>query len=221
MKFKAVIFDLDGTLLDTLEDIASAMNRVLERQGSPIHDVASYRHFVGEGVRTLITRVLPEEKRYNEHVDRCIEEFRKEYALTWNVKTKAYDGVPEMLDELTSLRLMLAVLSNKPNDFTKKCVDELLPQWNFDVVLGYHDGILPKPDPEGALLVAETLGVQPAQVLYLGDTSVDMQTATAAGMLPVGALWGFRSLNELQSSGAKAVIKRPQDILTILKGKEF
>jgi len=216
MNFKAVIFDLDGTLLDTLEDIADAANHVLSHRGFPTYDTDAYRHFVGDGINILFTRVLPEEKQNEEAVSECVQAFREAYGHHWNIKTKPYDGVPEMLDGLTARGLKMAVLSNKPDDFAKKCVAELLSKWRFEVVSGFRNGIPPKPDPGGALQIAEILDIEPEQILYLGDTDVDMKTAIAAGMFPVGALWGFRSVEELRNSGAEKVIALPQDLLHLI-----
>jgi phosphoglycolate phosphatase len=214
--FDAVIFDLDGTLLDTLDDIADASNAVLRRHGYPPHPAASYRFFVGEGARNLVVRALPEDARDDDTVDRLYEEFRSEYAKNWSEKTRPYDGVPELLDGLVARGLKMAVLSNKPDDFTRKCVSKLLGDWRFDAVLGHHDGVPAKPDPTGALNLARDLGVSPGRVLYLGDSAIDVETAIGAGMFPVGALWGFRPRDELEASGARAVIERPQDLLSLL-----
>jgi len=216
MNFKAVIFDLDGTLLDSLEDIADTANSVLLNKGFPTHSVDAYRYFVGNGNNILMSRVIPEEKRDNKTIDECVKSFREEYNHNWNVKTKPYEGIPEMLDGMTARGLKMAVLSNKPDDFTKKCVSELFRKWHFEVVLGYHSQIPPKPDPSGAFQIAKKMGVHPKDILYLGDTNIDMKTAFAAGMFSVGALWGFRSLEELKNGGAKEVIEQPQDILGLL-----
>lgn len=216
MNFKAVIFDLDGTLLDSLEDIADAANRVLLNKGFPSHNVDAYRYFVGDGIHILMSRVLPEERRDDDTIEECIKSFREEYSHNWYVKTRPYEGIPEMLDELTARGLKLAVLSNKPDDFAKKCVYEFFREWHFEVVWGYQSQIPPKPDPGGALQIAEQMDVQPESILYLGDTDIDMKTAVAAGMFSIGALWGFRSLEELKNGGAKEVIARPEDILDFL-----
>ncbi|MCK5230430.1 MAG: HAD family hydrolase [Desulfobulbaceae bacterium] len=216
MNFKAAIFDLDGTLLDTLEDIADAVNTVLQRKKFPAHDVAAYRYFVGDGVNILMTRVLPEEKRDDNTVAECVELFREEYSQNYNIKTRLYEGIPEMLDELTARGLKLAVLSNKPDNFVKQCVAEFLRKWHFEVVLGHHNGIPHKPDPTGAIKLAAYMETLPEQILYLGDTDIDMKTAVSARMFPVGALWGFRHLEELKTGGAKKVIERPMDILGLL-----
>lgn len=215
-KYRAVIFDLDGTLLNTLEDIGDSMNRVLEARGLPQYDIDEYRYLVGSGIRMLVYRVLPEEERSDELVQECVNEFREIYDKNWNVKTRPYEGVPEMLDEIMKTRLKVSILSNKPDDFTKKCVDEFLPAWKFKNVVGLNAGIPPKPDPTGALEIAERLRIKPVNFLYIGDTSIDMQTAGSAGMFPAGVLWGFRSADELLEHGAKALVRHPMEILNLL-----
>jgi phosphoglycolate phosphatase len=216
MKIRAVIFDLDGTLLDTLEDLADSVNAVLAERGFPVHPTGAYRHFVGDGAAVLIGRVLPVEHRDAAIQKICLRRFREEYAVRWKNKTLPYDGVLLMLTGMQELGMKLAVLSNKPHDATEECVRELLPGIRFDVVMGQVDGRPKKPDPAGALAIAEQLGVLPQEVLYLGDTSTDMETAVRAGMYPVGVLWGFRTADELRKHGAKTLIARPQDIMTLL-----
>lgn len=216
MHFKAVLFDLDGTLLDTLEDLGNAANRVLTRNGFPAHNVDTYRYLVGEGAVMLMHRALPEDKRNEDTIRVCVQAFREEYGQNWNVKTKPYDGVAEMLDALRAYGLKMAVLSNKPDDFTKRCVTEFLPHWTFDMVLGQSDLIPLKPDPSGAREIAKCLNIPPSNFIYLGDTAIDMKTAATAGMFPVGALWGFRTGRELQENGAKILIKRPRELLHLL-----
>jgi len=216
MRYKAVLLDLDGTLLDSLEDLADAANRVLLARGFPTHTVDSYRYFVGDGPTMLITRTLPENQRDGETIGTCVDAYLEQYRRNWKVKTKPYEGVAEMLDELTERRLKLAVLSNKRHEFTERCVSDLLPNWTFDVVLGERDGVPRKPDPTGALEVAAHVNVPPADFIYLGDSAVDMKCAISADMFPVGALWGYRSAAELQESGAQALIKHPLEILDLL-----
>jgi phosphoglycolate phosphatase len=216
MQFKAILFDLDGTLLDSLEDLGNAVNRLLAERGFPTHDLDRYRYFVGDGAMMLITRALPKQKRKNDVIQACVDEFQKDYSQNWNVKTRLYDGIAEMLDELTALKLKLAVLSNKPHKFTKQCVDAFLSNWGFKIVLGQRDEVPRKPSPEGALEIAEHLNTKPENILYLGDSGVDMQTAVAAGMFPAGVLWGFRSGKELKDAGAKALLERPLEILSLL-----
>jgi phosphoglycolate phosphatase len=210
------LFDLDGTLLNTLDDLADSANRMLARMGFPTHPVEAYRYFVGDGVQTLIARIVPEAHQDPATLAACFKEYRREYGRHWKDKTRPYDGIPELLAALKARGLKLAVLSNKPHDSTAQCVTELLPVGAFDVIQGQREGIPHKPDPGGALAVARTLGIPCAEFLYLGDTATDMQTAVAAGMFPVGALWGFRSEDELKQSGARALAARPMDVLALL-----
>lgn len=217
MRFHAVIFDLDGTLLDSLEDIANSANSVLEKHNFPTHDIDEYRNFIGDGVDLLITRALPAEERNDDTIIECVKAYRKAYSRNWNVNSRPYDGVTEMLDELAARQIKLAVLSNKPDDFTKKCVTEFLQNCSFDAILGHHKGIFHKPDPTGAIQITGKLGIPPEQILFVGDSAVDMKTAIAAGMFPVGVLWGFNSYRELQDSGAKVLIKHPRELAQHLK----
>lgn len=216
MKTEAVIFDLDGTLLDTLDDIANSANNVLARRGYPIHPVGDYRFYIGDGVRKLMERILPQDQRSPELIERCFTEMREEYGHNWNVCSKPYDGIPELLDNLVKLGLKLAVLSNKPDDLTNKCVEELLPDVEFNAVVGQRTGIPHKPDPAGALQVARRLAVRPEKTALLGDSGIDMLTAQAAGMYPVGVLWGFRAKDELLENGARALLERPVELLELL-----
>jgi phosphoglycolate phosphatase len=216
MRFAAVLFDLDGTLLDTLEDIADAANAVLASLGLPTHPLAAYKLFVGEGVRRLLEKALPKTKRDAAIVAIGAERFNDEYARRWNAKTRPYDGIAELLASLRDRQLPLAVLSNKPQSFTEQCVDHYFPAGTFTCVLGQREGIPPKPDPAGALETASRLSLPPDKIAYLGDSSIDMQTAVRAGMHPIGAAWGFRSREELLASGAAAVIERPDHLLAVL-----
>ncbi len=216
MKFKAVLFDLDGTLIDTIDDIGDAVNRVLLNKGFTGHTISTYRQFVGEGSKNLITRALPEEHRNKNIISACLKEFVEDYSRNIAVKTRPYDGIPEMLDVLKVHGLKFAVLSNKPDSLTKKCVSTILSKWDFEVVLGQRDSVPIKPDPHSALEVAEKLTIPPANFLYLGDTAVDMKTAVSAGMFPVGVLWGFRTLKELKENGARAIIDEPLKVIDIL-----
>ncbi|GJQ59110.1 MAG: HAD family hydrolase [Candidatus Scalindua sp. AMX11] len=214
--YNAVIFDLDGTLLNTLEDLANSMNRVLGQNGFPTHQTDAYRYFVGDGALELVNRALPIEKRIDSIATQCLEDFRTDYRENWKIKTAPYEGVPEMLDALKMRKVKMAILSNKPHEHTKRCVTELLPQWDFSIVLGQRNGIPRKPDPIGAFEVAEHMNIPPSEFIYLGDTDIDMKTSVTAGMFPVGALWGFRTAEELQESGAQALISHPLEILPLL-----
>ena len=217
MRFKAVCFDLDGTLLDTLDDLAYCTNKILSERGYPIHHVDAFRYFIGEGAKMLVTRALPEEARKETLIEECRKDFETTYRECWNRQTVPYQGIAEMLNALTKLRLKLAVLSNKPHEFTVLNVGHFLQKWNFDVILGQRDGVPKKPDPAGMLEICHELKVSSKEFLYLGDTATDMKTAVAAGCYPVGVLWGFRSEKELKDSGAQAIIKNPLDVLDLIK----
>jgi len=217
IEFQAVIFDLDGTLLDTLADLADSANAALGRLGFSPHPIDSYRYFVGEGRDVLAERALPPASRSQENVASVATGITEEYRRRWADKTTPYPQIPSMLDKLQELELQMAVLSNKPQDFVELAVDRFLGRWSFDAVLGHNTEIPLKPDPAGALHIARLLAIEPARFVYVGDTNVDMFTANSAGMFAVGAMWGFRSADELQRSGAKVIIDKPTDLLDIVR----
>lgn len=216
MKFKAIVFDLDGTLLDTIDDLADSMNAVLMASKFPTHGTDSYRYFVGDGVRNLVKRALPENCRDDETIERHLGVMQKEYAKRWADKTKPYPGISELLDALETRDVKMTVLSNKVDEFTKLVIAKLLPDWKFELVFGERKSVPKKPDPAGALEIARQLGIPTTEFLYLGDTNVDMITANSAGMYAVGALWGFRKADELVEGGARVLIPKPQTLLDLL-----
>ena len=213
---RAVIFDLDGTLLDTLEDIGRAANRVLSSNGFPDHPLESYKYFVGDGAAVLFQRALPDGFGRGDTLERCLRQFRDDYGRAWNVATKLYPGVPDLLNGLAGRGIRMSVFSNKPHAITEACVDGFLGAWTFDVVLGHRDGAPKKPDPSGALAIAARTGVRPDEFLYLGDTGTDMETAHRAGMRPIGALWGFRTREELEAHGAERLLEHPAELIDLL-----
>ena len=215
MEFDGVIFDLDGTLVDTLEDIGDAMDRVLAREGAPGHTYAEYRYLIGHGIRNLVTEALPAELRSDERVARCYERMIDDYGANSLVKTRPYEGVPELVRGLRAGGVPLAIHSNKSDALTHDIVAALLDPEDFVAVHGARPDAPLKPDPAVALAIAARFGLPPARVVYLGDSLVDMRTATAAGMLPVGASWGFRTCEELVESGAAVVIDAPLDLLEL------
>ena len=217
MKFKAVIFDADGTLINSLEDSADAINATLEHFGFPTHDTEKYKHFLGDGMENAVRRTLPEEKRHDEALVRqCLASARHEYGRRWNLKTHPYEGVPDLLDSLVRLGVSMSILSNKPDEFMMRIVSEFLPRWHFEQVVGERPLIPRKPDPTSALRIASACGTLPSEFLYLGDTGTDMKTANAAGMFAAGALWGFRDAAELLMSGARVLIKNPAELTALL-----
>ena len=214
MQYKAVIFDLDGTLIDSLEDLADSVNLMLESYGFPTHEVEKYRYFVGNGSRKLIERTLPREQAASaEFVEEALAKYKAIYKEHLLRKTHPYQGVQELLAELKKRRIPLAVCTNKHNDAALTIVKILFAPGTFEEVLGDRPGFLKKPNPATPLEIASHLGVKPDEVAYLGDTSVDMETAVHAGFLPVGVLWGFRPEEELVKSGAKVLLKAPLELL--------
>jgi phosphoglycolate phosphatase len=216
-KYTAVIFDMDGTLLDTLEDLGDCMNRVLERAGYPTHSIEAYKYFVGDGMANLIKRVLPENQRERSIMERLQAEMVAEYGTHWADKTDLYPGIRDLLDELARRKIRRAILSNKPHEFTTVMADRYFGNWRFDPVFGARDGIPSKPDPAAALEICQRWGLDPGEVLYAGDTNTDMQTARRGGMFALGVLWGFRTRQELQENGAQSVIAAPEQMLEFFK----
>jgi phosphoglycolate phosphatase len=216
MRYRAVLFDLDGTLLDTLEDIADSVNIVLSRSGLPEHDIESYRYFIGEGIEELAMRALPEDMQDEATINEYVAAIREEYGGRWANKTRPYQGIPELLDTLTARGIKMAILSNKPDNLTGITVSSLLSDWRFECVIGAAPAVPIKPDPSMALEIARRLDIPPGEFIYLGDGDTDMKTAVAAGMYPVGALWGFRTAAELTASGASKLIDKPADLLELL-----
>jgi len=219
LNFDGVLFDLDGTLLDTLQDLADSMNTALERLCEPSHPVESYRYFVGDGVRCEAERALPEGHRDEELIEKCVEIAMAKYQNCWSENTRPYAGVPELLGGIEELGLGMSVLSNKPDEFVQVMVEKLLGEWKFEVVAGLKEGSARKPDPGSAIAIAEKMGVSAGKMLYVGDTGTDMETAVSAGMYGVGALWGFRDAEELSANGAKVLVDKPAGVLGLLSGK--
>jgi phosphoglycolate phosphatase len=214
---RAVLFDLDGTLLDTLEDLGRSTNTVLAREKLPLHTLPSYKQFVGEGITMLVRRSVPKEASGDEAlVGRLVSALKKEYAAHCTDATHVYGGVSELLAKLSEKGIATAVLSNKPDDMVQRLLKHYLFSVSFDAVMGAGDSFPRKPDPSGALDIAQRLRILPEDFIFLGDSKTDMETATAAGMYPVGALWGFRGADELLAYGAKALIKHPSELIALL-----
>ncbi|MDT8273481.1 MAG: HAD family hydrolase [Desulfomonilia bacterium] len=212
MGYEAVIFDLDGTLLDTLTDIADAMNAVLIRFGFPTHTVQTYRRFLGDGLEVLVERSLPEDRRTRKEIDRCVTGMRQEYAQRWWNTSRPYDGVPEMLDRLSADGILMAILSNKLEVFTKLMASSLLGSWTFKEVVGLRPDLPRKPDPTGALEISRALGVSPERCVFVGDSGIDMMTAVRAGMVPAGVLWGYQERETLATGGARLFLRHPREL---------
>jgi phosphoglycolate phosphatase len=202
----AVIFDLDGTLADSLRDIAEHMNATLVAAGLPPRPISDYTPLVGEGVRALVRRAVPDGD-----VDALVAAFRARYRAAPVRHTRAYPGIDAMLDELAARGLRLGVLSNKPHDLTVAVVAALFDA-RFSAVFGEREGVAKKPDPAAAVAVARALEVEPSRCALVGDSATDIATARAAGMRAIGVSWGLRPRQELVEAGADAVIDAPVEL---------
>jgi phosphoglycolate phosphatase len=212
---KTIIFDLDGTLLDSLQDIAISVNEVLTILGFPTHDFEAFKQFIGDGARNLLLRALP--KNISEtKLEKALELFTEIYSKTIHENTKPYEGIYHMLDRLKKEGFSLNLLSNKPQQFTLKYYDIFFKQYEFDYVYGQSEEFPKKPDPKTALHIASSLGIEPSEIYFVGDTSTDMQTASNAKMKSIGVLWGIRDKDELVTNGANFIIKHPKELLDIV-----
>ena len=221
----AAIFDLDGTILDTLQDLTDSLNQALSSKGYPTFDCDAVRLMIGNGVSKLVKRALtpigfPKSEEYEPDpgvLEPVRAAFKAEYAARQLNKTKPFEGVPELLDELKRRGLSLAVFSNKDHENTKMVIRHFFPGV-FKVVQGAERGTPLKPDPAGALKVLAALGASAKDALYVGDTAVDMITAKAASLTALGVGWGFRPPRELLDAGAEAVLYKPSELLSFLDG---
>ena len=213
---RLIVFDLDGTLLNSLEDLADSANWVLEQHGFPIHPVDAYRYFVGDGVRKLIERILPQEERTEARIEQCRQEFVAYYKVHMEDKTSVYEGITELLTELKNRGLKIAVATNKVHVAVAPLMAKYFPNIRFDSMIGQREGIPVKPAPQIMYDILKETGCQSSDTLHIGDTATDMQLAQNAGVTPVGVLWGYRPLEELQEAGAKFIISRPEELLGLV-----
>lgn len=213
--YKLVIFDLDGTLADTLGDLAYSGNAALAQFGFEPHDTDRYRYFVGDGIPMLIRRILPEKERNDERILQVKSAFDEIYSKHFDVYTKPYKGMPELLETLSERGIMTAVASNKADEFTQAVVDKLFSH-KFSCVCGKKDGFDKKPSPMIADYIINTLAANKEQTLFIGDSGVDMQTAHNAGIKSVGCLWGFRTKEELTENNADYLVEKPSEIERII-----
>lgn len=211
----SIIFDLDGTLLNTIEDLANACNYALTTLGYKTHEVEKYKTFVGNGRYKLVERMLPEDNRSVENIEKALELFDSYYEKHMIDMTKPYDGIMEMLDCLISKSINIAVVSNKPHEFTTEVVKNYFGD-RFEVVYGHKKNTKEKPDPWAVLEVIDEFKVNKDECLYVGDSEIDINTAKNAGVKSVGVEWGFRGKGELESAGANYIVNKSEQILEIL-----
>jgi phosphoglycolate phosphatase len=211
-----VIFDLDGTLLDTIEDLANSVNFALKKNGFPLHLVENYRRFVGNGVTKLIERALPDDKKNTETIEQVKKDFILHYIPHSEECTHPYKGIPELLAVLHQKGIQLAVASNKVHEATARIVKHFFPDIPFSIVLGQREGAPVKPDPSIMLSILEQTAIPKEDVLYVGDSGVDVLTARNADLSFVAVLWGFRPKEELEAKGAVRFVQSPDEILKFI-----
>ena len=217
---KACIFDLDGTLADTLESMAYIVNMIMEKFDLKPMPVENFKYYSGEGAKMLMQRCLKDAGDTKlVHLEEGERIYREMFAENPMYKVNHYPGMPETIRELKRRGLKLGVCSNKPHPAALKVIAQMFGD-DFDIVMGQSDAIRRKPAPDGALMLAREFQVQPQECMYVGDTATDMQTGKAAGMLTVGALWGFRDEKELMENGADLVAQKPEDLLEIYEEKQ-
>lgn len=217
MKFQAVLFDLDGTLLDTAGGLAATMNSVLSLHNLPVHDIAFYKKIIGKGFRNLVMQSLPTGKQMSEVIDAVYKEAQKEYGKRCLPETRIFTGVLPLLNELKKIDMKMAVFSNKENSFTQSLVKGLLGNDYFSEVSGIIPGVTPeKPDPTEVLNICRNMKINPGNWIYLGDSDIDMKTAQSSGMYPVGASWGYQPITQIQEGGAKKLIDYPNELLQLI-----
>ncbi len=209
--YRAAIFDLDGTLIDSLADLAASANALLSSYGLPSHSVDAYRYFVGNGSRKLMERILPGKNA--DQIDEALSRYKTIYERRLTDKTRPYDGIAEMLTTLRTRGVKLAVCTNKHISAAETLIRRYFPADMFDAFEGDSSGIPRKPDPMHVNILLEKLEALPGETVYLGDSGVDMQTAVNAQVLPVGVLWGFRDKDELLKNGANILLSKPMELL--------
>ena len=216
MRIKGVIFDLDGTLLYSVEDIADSLNFTLKRHGFREHSVENIMDWIGEGAIELIRKAIPEEQISRLDTPRFLWEYREQYRLNFAVKSRMYDGIPEMLDALSEQKIILNILSNKPHDLTILVANHFFNKWKFENILGMRDGIPRKPNPYAVTEISEILQFKPDELLYIGDSGTDIETAKNAKMRIAAVSWGFRPRQELQDLLPDFLVDHPSDLLQII-----
>ena len=215
MSQKAVIFDLDGTLIDSLEDLANSVNQTLSEFGFNTHEINAYKHFIGDGVKILLKRATNEETD-EETIEKLHQRFKVIYKKEIDSKTKVYEGIYELLENLEKINYPKAILSNKPHNFTLDCMDNFFSNYSFVNISGQKDTIAKKPDAQAALLIAKQLNKDVRDIYFVGDTKIDIQTAKNAGMKAIGVLWGFRDEKELKDNGADFIVSNTDELYNIL-----
>lgn len=212
---KGIIFDLDGTLIDSLTDIAMSMNKVLIEFGYPSYKIEEYNYFLGDGALVLTQNVLPKNSS-QEQIQKVVQRFKEVYDLNVYDNTQPYDGILQLLKKLENEEIKLGILSNKPHEFTLKYAQKFFSHLNFEEIHGQKEHINKKPDPTGAINIANNFNLKCEEIFYVGDTSTDMKTASNANMKSIGVTWGFRPKEELEQHNATFIAHTPEEIFDIV-----
>ncbi len=215
MKYKAAIFDLDGTLLNTILDIATPVNIVLEKYGFPTHEIENFRYLIGNGIANLVYRALPNEVAETTLYSKVLDEVLEEYQKHLNKSTKPYDGIIAMLRNLTDIGVSINIVSNKADEFMDEVIEQYFTDFNFDFVFGARRGVPLKPNPHSILEIMSELELDSDECVFIGDSDADMQAAKNADVYAVGVNWGFRGREELLQNGADIVIDTPHELKNI------
>lgn len=216
MSIKSVIFDLDGTLIDSIQDIADSTNQMLSKNGFETHPLESYMKWIGNGARILIEKAVPENTD-SKTIDKLLAGYIDIYTINYNIKTKVYEGIDKFLDVLADQNISISILTNKPHAETLKIAGFYLSKWPFRFIYGQRNGTPKKPDPKVALEIAQELNLKPSEIVFIGDSSTDIKTAIAAGMTPIGVTWGYGTKDSMIEAGCKIFADNPSEFLRILK----
>ncbi len=216
MPIKGVIFDVDGTLLDTIGDLAYCVNTVLSRHNFDEHPVEAYTQFIGDGVEVLLQRATGGSVPVDE-ITSLVQEFKQEYAKNWSRSTRIYDGIVDCLQWLSHNNIKISVFSNKSHEFTVKMVEHFFPDIPFCVILGLQESIPRKPDPKGAIMIADSMGINLHDIAMIGDSVTDIQIAQNCGMYSIAVSWGYRPLEVIKRHNPDAIAYNPSDIIEIIK----
>lgn len=211
-KYKAFIFDLDGTLLNSLIDISESVNLILSQYNLPQHSIDAYKYFVGNGIKVLAEKSLPEDFDMN-HFPDFLSKVEKEYMSRQTLKTHPYNGIMEMLKELNNRNIPISILSNKPHEFTEIVVDHFFLEVEFKYIFGAREDVPRKPNPASVYEIINLIGLPKSEFAFVGDTATDIQTGLNAGLDSIGVSWGFRTINELEETGATSIINNPTELL--------